>query len=139
MRELGPIHASAPRFPLATSALLPLRGEAERPRPRRLHAALVRTEHERVPRDSRGAAHPRARERAGVRAVIRASGLRRLALLGAALASGGCGALRFDPVIADDHAVTAVTDDAGPGTKTQIFKHGSEFLQMRDKTWSKSF
>lgn len=30
MRELGPIHASAPRFPMATSALLPLRGEAER-------------------------------------------------------------------------------------------------------------
>ena len=29
--------------------------------------------------------------------------------------------------------------DAGPGMKTLIFKHGSEFLQMRDSTWSKSF
>jgi hypothetical protein len=29
--------------------------------------------------------------------------------------------------------------DAGPGTKTFIWKHGREFLQMRDRLWSKSF
>ena len=29
MRELGPLHAMVPEFPLATSAITPLRGKAE--------------------------------------------------------------------------------------------------------------
>jgi len=157
--------------------------------------------------------------------MIRASCARRLVLLGAAIASTGCAAVRFDPLMAEDRTVTAITDesktvvisepmvwtnapmasatkgvrlpagtykleaedanylyfrapapievrtladgvpvdgrdipgglalakaavnmvpavtyiDAGPGTKTQIFKLGREFLQIRGSGWSKSF
>ena len=57
MRELGPMSAAVPAFPLATSAIAPLRAKGGSPRQRRFLAALVGTERHRLPRDSRGRAY----------------------------------------------------------------------------------
>ena len=55
MRELGPICASAPAFPLATAALAPLRAAAERRGVGRFLAAVGGTERDRLPRNCRRA------------------------------------------------------------------------------------
>ena len=59
MRELGPISAAAPAFPLAAAAIAPLRAKAESAGQRRLLAAVVRPERERLPGDPRRGADAR--------------------------------------------------------------------------------
>ena len=62
IRELGPMSAAAPVFPLALPAVLPLRAKAE-PWPRRLLAALGGPERERMPGDLRSRPDARAGRR----------------------------------------------------------------------------
>src|SRR5205807_10466439 len=64
MKELGPISAAAPAFPLAAAALAPLRAEAERRGSGDFLAALVRTESKWMQADPCRAAHARAARRA---------------------------------------------------------------------------
>ena len=53
MRELGPMSPLAPAFPLAAAAIAPLAREGGRRGQRRLLAAVVGAERERLPRESR--------------------------------------------------------------------------------------
>ena len=56
MRELGPISPKAPAFPLATSAIAPLRAKAEEKGSGDFSAAVVRSERQRMQGDTRRSA-----------------------------------------------------------------------------------
>ena len=68
MRELGPMSSAAPAFPLATSAIAPLRAKGEAQGKRRFLAAVVRAERHRLPGNSGRRNYPGAR--AGLFTVI---------------------------------------------------------------------
>ena len=72
MRELGPISAAAPAFPLATAAIAPLRARAEAQGSGDFFSAVVRSERQRLPGDACRRAYPSAGDKSRVLTILAA-------------------------------------------------------------------